>query len=90
MSHGLTADLPINYADAAWREDESSARAGWTAGDGGEVWCLYGQSVPMTWAQICADFGDSLATAVRLVPAPEDAAKREQWPASLHARQQAG
>ncbi len=60
----------IHDADvyAAWRDDESSAEAGWRPGDGGETWCVYPSSVPITWRQMVADFGDSLNTATRLVP----------------------
>lgn len=64
---------------AAWRDDASSREAGWPAGDGGEVWCLYGEDVPVTWAQMCADFGDSLRNLTRLVPVAEGvAAGRKQ------------
>lgn len=74
---------------AAWRDDESSFRAGWRGGDGGEVWCLYGHSVPVTWAKMCEDFGDALLTAVRLVPVGEDVHLRDQWPTAVWAREQA-
>lgn len=53
---------------AAWRSDASSAAAGWTSGDGGEVWCLYGETVPKTWRDMVAVFGSSLRDAVLLVP----------------------
>ena len=70
---------------AAWRDDASSAQAGWTAGDGGEVWCLFGSSVPRSWAVMWLEFGDSLRTAVRLVPHPDDAASYAKWPTALMA-----
>lgn len=65
---------------AAWRDDASSAAAGWTTGDGGEVWCLYCHSVPRTWAWMLAQFGSSLRDAVRLVPdfAHQDAGAEAQ------------
>jgi hypothetical protein len=53
---------------AAWRDDASSREAGWTTGDGGEVWCLYPECVPHTWAWMVDQFGVSLLTATRLVP----------------------
>jgi hypothetical protein len=53
---------------AAWRDDSSSAEAGWRAGEGGETWCLYPSSVPVTWLEMWLMFGDSLSGAVRLVP----------------------
>lgn len=53
---------------AAWRSDAASKAAGWTPGDGGEVWCLYGETVPRTWATMLEWFGDSLRHAVVLVP----------------------
>ncbi len=58
---------------AVWRCDASSREAGWTAGDGGEVWMLYPDSVPRTWASLLENFGDALATATVLVrdPSPE-------------------
>jgi hypothetical protein len=71
---------------AAWRDDASSKEAGWTYGDGGEVWCLYGGSVPWTWAELCRGFPGSLETAVRLVPVAEDLPNREQWPTAVYAR----
>lgn len=60
------------YTDvyAAWRSDKSSAEVGWTSGDGGEVWCLYGDSVPHTWVWMLEQFGDSLRCASRLVQVP--------------------
>lgn len=59
-------------------------------GDGGKVWCLYGQSVPLTWAEMIGEFTeDALRLAVRLVPVPEDLPNREQWPTSIYARKQA-
>jgi hypothetical protein len=64
---------------AAWRDDAASREAGWTCGDGGEVWCLYGDDVPVTWVRMCADFGDSLRTLTLLVPVAEGvAAGRKQ------------
>ncbi len=54
---------------AAWRDDASSVEAGWRAGDGGEVWCLYPSSVPITWLEMWLMFGDSLRGEVRLVAA---------------------
>lgn len=72
---------------AAWRDDASSKEAGWPAGDGGNVWCLYGYSVPKTWVEMCADFDtESLRLAVRLVPLAEDLPNRDQWPTSTWAR----
>lgn len=53
---------------AAWRDDLDAEKSGWKNGDGGEVWCLYGSSMPWTWAQLVADFGESLRDATRLVP----------------------
>lgn len=41
---------------AVYRDDKSSREAGWTVGDGGEVWCLYGDSVPMTWVALHQEF----------------------------------
>lgn len=70
---------------AAWRDDESSARAGWTAGDGGDVWCLYGQTVPVKWAVMWLEFGDSLRTAVRLVPHADDTGNYAKWPTAQYA-----
>lgn len=40
---------------AIYRDDASSAEAGWPVGNGGKVWCEYGRSVPMTWIQVLAD-----------------------------------
>ena len=61
---------------AMWRDDDSSRRAGYVFGDGGETWCLYGHTVPRSWTQMLAEFGPaSLRLAVRLVPHPDDAKK---------------
>lgn len=65
---------------AAWRDDASSGQAGYPVGDGGEVWCLYGSTVPRTWMVMWLEFGDSLATAVRLIPVPEDVPNYAKWP----------
>jgi hypothetical protein len=75
-----------HYTDvyAAWRDDTSSIQCGWPAGDGGWVWCLYGETVPKTWDQMWAAFGESLATAVRLVPVAGDEHLRAQWPTALN------
>lgn len=70
---------------AAWRDDDSSARAGYPVGDGGEVWCLHGQTVPRSWAVMWLEFGDSLRTAVRLVPHPDDVGNYDRWPTSVMA-----
>jgi hypothetical protein len=72
---------------AAWRDDRSSAHAGYPIGDGGEVWCLYGETVPKTWVQMVEEFGDALALAVRLMPVAEDLPKRDQWPTTVWERQ---
>lgn len=69
---------------AAIRDDDSSRRAGWTSG---EVWLLYGETVPRTWASLVADFGeDALRLAVRLVPVPDDLPLRDRWPTEVYAR----
>lgn len=73
------------------RNDAASAEAGWTTGDGGEVWCEYGYSVPMTWAAVLAD--PRLAACVnglRLVPeadlaAAEARGRAEGWAEALRA-----
>lgn len=73
--------------EAAWRNDRSSERAGWPTGDGGKVWCVYGETVPITWAEMIDRFGeDSLRLAVRLLVHPDDAGKHEQWPTSVYAQ----
>lgn len=64
--------LEIRHSDTdlygAYRDDQSSADAGWPVGDGGKVWCLYGSSVPMTWTEMWLRFGKSLRGATRLWP----------------------
>lgn len=70
----------------AWRDDKASAEAGYEVGDGGEVWCLFGSSVPRSWVVMWLEFGDSLATAVRLVPVPEDVPNYERWLTAQMAR----
>lgn len=47
----------------AWRDDEDSVKTGWRADQG---WCLYGESVPCSWAVMWLRFGESLRGAVRL------------------------
>lgn len=69
---------------AFWRDDESSRLAGYPVGDGGVVWCEYGSSVPVTWASMVADFGESLLLAIRLVPVPEDEPNRRRWPTTVY------
>lgn len=59
---------------AAWRDDASSAEAGWTPGDGGQVWCVYPDSVPRTWISMIHEFGDSLRNARRLYTEDESEA----------------
>jgi|SRR6185369_2750974 hypothetical protein len=66
---------------AAWRDDASSRAAGWSREYG---WCLYPETVPKTWAQMVEMFGDSLKTAVRLVPHLEDVHYYQQWPGYMH------
>ena len=73
---------------AVWRDDESSRRAGWPAGDGGDVWCFYGGSVPISWCTLQVAFGDSLKTAVRLMPYREDVHKYDQWPTNVRAQRE--
>jgi hypothetical protein len=68
---------------AAWRDDASSAQAGYEVGDGGEVWCLFGTTVPRTWTIMWLEFGASLATAVRLVPHPDDVGNYGKWPTAM-------
>jgi hypothetical protein len=75
---------------AAWRDDASSAQAGYTVGDGGEVWCLYGSSVPRSWPVMWLEFGESLRTAVRLVPHPDDVPNYREWGTAVMAREGAG
>lgn len=41
----------------AWRNDSSSVAAGWPADHG---WCLYGDDVPRTWAEMWETYGESL------------------------------
>lgn len=75
---------------AAWRDDASSAQAGWSTGDGGAVWCVYGGCVPVTWEALCATYGrHNLALAVRLVPVAEDLRHRYRWPTQIRQRRQA-
>lgn len=57
---------------AIYRDDASSAEAGYMTGDGGKVWCEYGRSVPMTWTEVLAN--PRLAAAIggkHLVVKPE-------------------
>jgi hypothetical protein len=70
---------------AARRDDDSSARAGYQVGDGGEVWCLFGNTVPRSWAVMWLEFGESLRTAVRLLPHPDDVGNYRQWPTAVMA-----
>lgn len=53
---------------AAWRDDEESVKADWPAGDGGWVWCVYPETVPKPWSLMWLMFGESLRSAIRLVP----------------------
>jgi hypothetical protein len=70
---------------AAWRDDASSAQAGYAVGDGGEVWCLFGSTVPCSWPIMWLEFGESLRTAVRLVPHPDDSGNYAKWPTAVWA-----
>jgi hypothetical protein len=74
---------------AAWRDDASSAQAGYAVGDGGEVWCLFGSTVPRSWAIMWLEFGDSLRTAVRLIPHADDAGNYAKWPTAVWAAEKA-
>lgn len=60
----------------AHRDDASSREAGYSADCG---WLLYGETIPCTWPMLYAQFGDSLRTAVRLVPVAEDLPNRKRW-----------
>lgn len=72
---------------AVHRDDESSALAGYRAGDGGETWCDYGSSWPYSWADLVDRFGeDAVAKAVWLVPVPETLFHRDLWPTQIRAR----
>lgn len=64
---------------AIWRNDNSSRVAGYRVGDGGDTWCIYGMTVPMTWEKVKRMFGHALLSAVRLVPHPDDIHKYAQW-----------
>lgn len=69
---------------AAWRDDEASRIAGWPSGGGGRVWCLYGHTVPVTWAKLNEEYDNTPAECgVRLLVHPDDAAIREQWPTQV-------
>lgn len=69
---------------AAWRDDEDSVRAGYSAMHG---WCVYGETVPRTWGEMIERFGaESLRLAVRLTRHPEDLANADQWPTAIRAR----
>lgn len=73
---------------AFWRDDGESALAGYTFGDGGCTWMEYSRSVPVTWAVMCATYGeDVLAAGRRLLVHPEDAHKRRGWPTQAHKRE---
>lgn len=73
---------------AFWRDDEESALAGHAFGNGGRTWMEYGRSVPVTWAVMCATYGeDVLAAAQRLLVHPEDEHKRRSWPTQEHKRE---
>ncbi len=47
----------------AWRDDRDSVKTGWRSDQG---WCLYGESVPCSWAVMWLRFGESLGDAVQL------------------------
>lgn len=66
---------------AAWRDDACSVKAGWRADEG---WCLFGSSVPRSWAIMWLEFGESLRTLVRLTPIAEDVPNYRLWPTALH------
>jgi hypothetical protein len=69
----------------AWRDDDSSVEAGYEPSVG---WCIYPESVPMTWADMIGHFGeDALRLAVRLTPHPDDVANMNQWPTAIWARE---
>lgn len=73
---------------AIWREDESSRRAGYPIGDGGETWVEYGSSMPVTWAKMIERYSEeSLRLAVRLVPIVDDLPNRAQWPTEVYYRE---
>lgn len=72
---------------AAWSDSASSIAAGYSAE---ERWCLYGMSVPCTWAKMVEDFGDCLNHLVALVPSFADSedvtvawGARWTWPDGL-------
>lgn len=72
---------------AVWRDDETSAVAGYPVGDGGKTWCQYGRTVPQTWAELQTDFGAcALALAARLVVDPRDVGVHDRWPTAVYAR----
>jgi hypothetical protein len=72
---------------AAWRDDESSRRAGWPSGDGGKVWCVYPSPVPKTWIELNEEFGwEVIARAVRWIMNPHDKYKKDSWPTEVYWR----
>lgn len=72
---------------AAWRDDESSRRAGWSFGDGGKVWVIYPGSVPITWNELNDKFGENvIAMAVRWTVNPQDRHKKMHWPTEIYWR----
>lgn len=61
---------------AFWRDDSSSAIAGYGYGPGARTWMEYGRTVPVSWHVLCATYGvEELEGAVRLLVHPEDAHK---------------
>lgn len=51
-----------------WRDDASSAEAGYPVGTGGETWTPYPNSIPATWTRMLVIFGESLIGATMLEP----------------------
>lgn len=60
----------------AYRDDAAAAAAGWTSGNGGEVWTVYPRTVPVTWTRMVSEFSESLRDATRLIPVTADISVR--------------
>lgn len=70
-------ETPGHDLHAAWKDVEASLDAGWKAS---ESWCVYGETIPKTWAWLCKQYGgaEQILSTARVLVVEADARADER------------